>query len=593
MLKYFKWFFQFWSKAKYRMTGVFLMTILTILVKTAFPVMLKEIVDLLEQKKFDGIYLTIGLFTAMAVLHELVSQGLPTCRSYMNSLFAMMVRNKYYEIYTKKMTCFFKKFRTGDLLTRLTDDVDGGWDRISWYSCSGILRPIEAACVLIFTLSVMFYYSWELTLFAFIPLPFLVFIMAICQDKMVKYTDEKQAAISECNNVLEACFSGIRVIKTTLSEEDQLRKYEEALANRVAKEKTFLKLNQVMQFFSLLIENIGSVIVIFIGGYYVINDRISIGTLLLFIMYLQRLLDPIWTLSWSYASSKQVFRYVDRLMETESDGLDAEAESNSSLKEFNSLELSGVTYSFEDAQSPVLTDISLELKKGETLAIIGAVGSGKTSLLEVIAGNLKPDQGKVLVNGKNLNDYKSADFADILGYVRQENILFSETIRQNMELGNSYHPTDLESSLFIARMEDELKKFPLGLDTVLGQRGLSLSGGQKQRLSIARTLLRKPQLLLLDDCTAAMDATTEQHFWQAFKTNLPQTSCVIVTHRLATAKQADKIIVIDGNTIKECGTHEQLMCGNTLYKKLMIKEENAGSNGLSESETDIVLAFAG
>lgn len=572
------------------MTGVFLMTILTILVKTAFPVMLKEIVDLLEQKKFDGIYLTIGLFTAMAVLHELVSQGLPTCRAYMNSLFAMLVRNKYYEIYTKKMTRFFKKFRTGDLLTRLTDDVDGGWDRIAWYSCSGILRPIEAACVLIFTLSVMFYYSWELTLFAFIPLPFLVFIMAICQDKMVKYTDEKQAAISECNNVLEACFSGIRVIKTTLSEEDQLRKYEEALANRVAKEKTFLKLNQVMQFFSLLIENIGSVIVIFIGGYYVINDRISIGTLLLFIMYLQRLLDPIWTLSWSYASSKQVFRYVDRLMETESDGLDAEAESNSSLKEFNSLELSAVTYSFEDAQSPVLTDISLKLKKGETLAIIGAVGSGKTSLLELIAGNLKPDQGKVLVNGKNLNDYKSADFADILGYVRQENILFSETIRQNMELGNSYHPTDLESSLFIARMEDELKKFPLGLDTVLGQRGLSLSGGQKQRLSIARTLLRKPQLLLLDDCTAAMDATTEQHFWQAFKTNLPQTSCVIVTHRLATAKQADKIIVIDGNTIKECGTHEQLMCGDTLYKKIMIKEEKTDTE--SSIEEDFKPAFA-
>ena len=135
-------------------------------------------------------------------------------------------------------------------------------------------------------------------------------------------------------------------------------------------------------------------------------------------MYLQRLLDPIWTLSWSYASSKQVFRYVDRLMETESDGLECENESNSTLKEFNSLELSHVSYSFEDAQSPVLSDVSLTLKKGETLAVIGAVGAGKTSLLEVIAGNLLPDQGKVLINGKNLNDFKAADFADLLGYVR-------------------------------------------------------------------------------------------------------------------------------------------------------------------------------
>ncbi len=571
MFLYFKWFWQFWREAKKKLLLVLFITMITIVVKTAFPLFLKYIVDELGgDYQVDQLHEVILLYLLAAFIHELLAVSLPNFRAFLNLLFTVNIRDKYFRSFTKKNEHFFKKFRTGDLLTRLTDDIDGAWDRISWYSCSGVLRPVEAILVLGFTLGVMFYYSVPLTLYTFIPLPFLVLILAKTEDKMVKYTTAKQKSISDCNNVLEACFSGIRVIKTTLSEDDQIRKYNEVLDERVKREKEFLKINQVIQFFSMLVNNAGIIIVIFIGSVYVVREGITLGTLLLFIIYLQQLVGPIWTISWFYASSKQVFRYVDRLIETET-GDDHDISKNRSKKvdDFNAISVVNVDFKFDDSTHNVLNNVSFNLLKGESLAIVGALGSGKSTLLEIIAGNLRPLSGNVTINGIPINEIENDSLGNIIGYIKQENVLFSETMKKNLELGDEFTDEEIEQNLKTSIMTDEIDKFPKKLETVLGKRGLSLSGGQKQRLSIARTLIRKPKLLLMDDCTAAMDAHTEKVFWDHFRENLPDTSCIIVTHRLATALHADKVIVLSDNKMVEYDTVENLSKDGTLFMKIM------------------------
>ncbi|MBU4487082.1 MAG: ATP-binding cassette domain-containing protein, partial [Candidatus Delongbacteria bacterium] len=228
-----------------------------------------------------------------------------------------------------------------------------------------------------------------------------------------------------------------------------------------------------------------------------------------------------------------------------------------------------LSFRYDDSEKDILSGISFELKKGESIAVVGPLGSGKSTLLEIIAGNLITGQGNIFINGTPIKNIAHESLASVIGYIKQENVLFSETIKNNLELGDKFTDEEIVKGLDTAIMTEEIKSFPKGLETVLGQKGLSLSGGQKQRVSIARTLIRKPKLLLMDDCTAAMDANTEKTFWENFRKNLPDTSCIIVTHRLATASHADKVLVIDDNTVKEFDTVQNLKKHGTLFMKIM------------------------
>lgn len=562
MLTYFKWFAQYWKQHAWKMWGVLLLTVVTIGLKTYFPIVLKNVIDAMQSDfQIDSVVALIWIYLGVGLLHEIFSRLLPLSRAYMNLTLSLLIRTNYYKRFTQKRFHFFQKYQTGDLLTRLTDDIDGQWDRIEWYSCSGVMRPIEAALILLFTLGVMFYYSWQLTLWSFLPIPFLLFLLSVTQDKMVQYTSAKQKAISECNNYLETCFSGIRVVKSTLSEQDQLKKYEQALENRIQREKDFLRMNQLIHFFSLLVNHTGSLIVLFVGGYLTIQKKLELGTFLLFIIYLERLIEPIWTLSWFYASSKQVFTYVDRLKETDSFAsfelapTPVTSSQSASTYAFQKLDFQNVSFSYEkESPEPVLQKVSFSVKPKEVVALVGPIGAGKTTILELLMQNLQPDQGEILLNGIPLQSYSLEERARFFGYVQQESLLFSDTIQNNLHLGNSIEEDDLKRAIDTAQLHKELEQFPQKLETFLGHRGISLSGGQKQRVSLARTLCRQPQLLLLDDCTSAMDAVTEARFWRAFKKNYPNTACLVVTHRQATANQADKVIRM------EYGKSETVSC---------------------------------
>jgi ATP-binding cassette subfamily B multidrug efflux pump len=548
-----QWFMRFWRNNAKQMTIVLTLTVITIGLKTGFPIMLKLIVDQL-QGKFDlrSIHSAIWLYFFVGIIHELFSRVLPLSRARMNFRMAEQVRVFYYNIFTRKGFGFFQKYRTGDLLTRLTDDIDGAHDRISWFGCSGVMRPIEAILILGFSLSVMTYYSWQLTLWSFLPLPFLVVILSRAQERLVRYAEAKQEAVSECNNLLETCLSGIRVVKSTQSEQDQLHKYQQALDERVRREKDFLRINQLVHLFSMMTNHIGTIITVIVGSYFTISNTIDLGTFLLFVMYLDRLVEPIWTLCWSWASSKQIMKYAERLSDTEREKDFEYFPFKTNLlqgKEFNSLIFQDVVFEYpaSDSSVPALRPTSFTLRKGEILAVVGEVGVGKTTLLELVAKNLLPTSGKILLNGVEMSKISSEELSRYLGYVKQESVLFSETILQNIELGNIFSESEINSALETAQLLPEIVRFDNGLESRLGQKGISLSGGQKQRLSIARTLVRAPQLLLLDDCTAAMDAGTESRFWHSFKQKYPDTACIVVTHREQTVRYADTVLNLENN----------------------------------------------
>ncbi len=574
MIKYLGWFWQVWKTAKKKMVAVIVFTLVTIFAKTAFPIFLKHIVDELDSDyQPANAYKLIIVFLFFALFETFCTSGLPLFRGYLNMLFGVFIRNRYFKIFTCKDYSFFQKFRTGDLLTRLTDDIDGSWMRIYWYSCSGILRPLEAISLLLFTLGVMSYYSWPLTLCTFLPLPFLVFVMAKTEERMLIYTEEKQKSISHCNNVLETCFNGIRVVKTTLSEGDQIASYEKAIEERIRKEKDFLKINQIIHFFAMLVNHLGSIIVVFIGSILMVKGHLSLGTLLLFITYSQTLIEPIWTLSMFYASSKQIFRYVDRLVETEEFPDNPQVEDSKSLSSFKQLSCEEIGFKYQTANEMALSGVNFDLKQGEMVAVVGSVGSGKTTLLDLVFGDLRTMEGMIKINEIPQSQIDPTSFFNRVGYIRQKNLLLSLSIKDNLSLGQDFSPSQIDEALKNALVKEEFTDLSSGFDTVLGQKGVTLSGGQKQRLSVARSLIRTPELLLMDDCTAAMDAATERSFWINLKEVFPHLSYLVTTHRLATARQADRILVLEQGKQIEYGTHEKLMSYSSHYQKIMSSQK--------------------
>lgn len=538
-----KWFMPFWKRKKKEMAAIFFISLLVIAGETLAPFFLKTIIDHMNPSYALGTQHTLIIgFAVFSVTRLFFSFLLPFARGVMNMIFAAMIRQDYFEIYTQSSREFFNQFSTGDLLTRLTDDVDGNWDRIAWYSCSGIMRPFEAIFTLIFTLTVMLSHSPLLTAVAFLPIPFLVAILAHFEHQMLTYTLEKQQAASKCNELLETSFSGIRVIKSTLSELDQVHHYQVLTEDRIKKEKRFLRLNQLVQLAAVFTNNMGVIIAIFLGSFLLQQGSITLGAFLMFIIYLSNLAGPFWTLSWFYASSRQATKYIERLEDTAK--FPEEKTLTADLENFDQLQFESVSFHYLDdpKQRPIFSPLSFTINKGEKVAIMGPVGSGKSTLLNLAYGILAPQTGQVLLNGNPLLSYRRESLAKIMGRIEQESILFSDTIKENLTLGSDFNTEQLRAAIEHSMITSEIEAMPEKIDTKLSEGGASLSGGQRQRLSIARTLLRTPELILMDDITAAMDAITEERFWKMMQENFPKSSMLIVTHRQATARTADRII---------------------------------------------------
>ena len=494
--------------------------------QTADPVTMKELALVM-----------VGVGIAQSSVY-IVLQGL---RAIMNARVQWRARNRVFAHVSTLDAAFYRRWRTGDLVTRFTDDCS---DKLSWFLCSGIFRTLEAALVVIACLIAMATIDLTLTLWVVIPLPLLIIGQALAQGALERRYGAVQAAISGINDELSATFGGIRIVQACgLAPQARARFVAQADRQRTAE----VRVAAVQHVVGLMYGygwQMAVVALLIAGGSHVIAGELSLGGFVAFEGFVMTLIWPMFDVGMFVSRYKQTFVTLGRLDELLSEPAPAPAAVESTASG-TAIALTGATVTAPDGAT-LLTDIGFVVAPGELLAVVGSVGAGKSILMEVLSGARPTPPGVLQLAGE-------------VTAVPQDPVLISTTLRENILLGRAVEDAALERALDISRLAQDLPAFSAGLETVVGERGVTLSGGQQQRVGLARALVGDPGILLLDDATAALDADTEAAFWERLDALLPDLTAVVVTHRVATIQRADRVLVLEDGRAAQLGSHDRLM----------------------------------
>lgn len=481
------------------------------------------------------------------------------------------LKNEIYEHYQVLCSTFYKRNRTGDLMSRISEDVS----KVRMYFGPALMYSINTIALFVIVISYMVSIAPGLTLYTLLPLP----VLSITIYQLSRAINIRSTAVQETLAKLSAftqeVFSGIGVIKS-YNLQPIIQQQFSTIALESKDQNVALAKVQAW-FFPLMILLIGfsNLLVIYVGGKQYIAGEIEIGVLAEFIIYVTMLTWPVATVGWvtsiiqqAEASQKRINAF---LQEKPSiiDGF--------SSKKINkpSISFENVSFTYPDTGIRALSEIYFHLKPGETLGIIGKTGAGKSTLLELIARFYDPTEGKVIIDKQNCSAYTLKELRSVIGYVPQNPFLFSETIEENIRFGKKdANLNAIINSARAAAVHDNIKDFTEGYSTLLGERGVTLSGGQIQRISIARALIKDPEILLFDDCLSAVDADTEEKILSHLNEISKNKTTCIVSHRISTVKFADKIIVLEEGKITQQGNHAELIKQDGLYKKLAQKQMN-------------------
>lgn len=478
------------------------------------------------------------------------------------------LKNEIYQQYQKLSLNFYKKNRTGDLMNRISEDVT----KVRMYTGPAIMYSINTLTLFIVALVFMFRQAPMLTLYTIIPLPILSIIIYKISSEIHKRSTIVQQYLSKLSTFSQETFSGISVIKAYGIEPQTSASFNEL--SEINKEKQLSLVRIQALFFPMMILLIGlsNVLVIYIGGKQYMNGEISLGTISEFIMYVNLLTWPVATVGWVTSIVQEAEASQNRINEF----LKTEPEiqnNNSELSEIKGeIEFKEVSFTYDDTNIQALKNVSFKVKSGQTLAVIGKTGSGKSTILDLVGRLYDVDHGAILIDQKPIETLNLYSLRDATGYVPQDAFLFSDSINNNIKFGKE-NATDQEviEAAKLAQVHKNIVKFNKQYDTVLGERGITLSGGQKQRVSIARAIIKKPQIMLFDDCLSAVDTETEEKILNNLKTITKGKTTIIVSHRISSAKNADQIIVLDDGQIVQSGTHEDLINTDGYYKELYLK----------------------
>ena len=479
------------------------------------------------------------------------------------------LKNEVYSHYQSLPLSFYRKNNTGDLIARISEDVS----KVRMYIGPAIMYGLNMIILALILLPVMFSISVKLTLYALIPLPILSISIYFVNNIINKRSEEIQESLSDLSTFVQEAFSGIRVLKSFAREADSLEKFT---SESDYYKKKSLQLTQVnAMFFPLIMSLIGlsTILTVFVGGTEVIKGTLSIGNIAEFILYVNLLTWPVTALGWITSIIQRAAASQKRINEFLKAKNDIVSEQNIEKVIAGQIEFKNVSFSYQDSGIDALKNISFMVNPGESIAIIGTTGSGKSTIANLIGRMFDPTKGSIYIDGIDLKHYNPTKFRDQIGCVPQDVFLFSDTISNNVAFGldNLDNRKTIEA-LKHADLYDNVMEFPKQLETILGERGITLSGGQKQRLSIARALAKKPQLLILDDCLSAVDTKTENNILNSLKEIMADKTSIIISHRVSSAKLADKIIVLDDGHIIENGTYDQLMAIDSIFKQLYEKQ---------------------
>ena len=518
---------------------------------------LQAVKDLLSK----NILLMLGAVLLAAIFTFIMRQAIINMSRYIE----FDLKNEIYEHYQKLSLNFYKKNRTGDLMNRISEDVS----KVRMYFGPAIMYTINMITLFVIVISYMLKKDVTLTLYTLVPLPILSISIYFLSREINKRSRIKQETLSKLTSITQEFFSGMNVIKAYGIEKPTFKDFNEVADESKEKNIALYKLQALFFPLMILLIGISNIMVVYIGGIRYLNGLISFGLIAEFIIYVNMLTWPVAVVGWVTSIVQEAEASQKRINEFLNVEPEIQNTTEALTKIEGKIEFKNVTFTYDDTNTTALRDVSFTLEKGKMLAILGKTGSGKSTIAELIARLYDVDKGEILIDDKPIEQINLTSLRKSIGFVPQEAFLFSDTIANNIKFGNEDAAKEvIENAAKNAHIHDNIEDFSKSYDTYVGERGVTLSGGQKQRISIARAIIKEPEILIFDDCLSAVDTETEEIILNNLKTISKDKTSIIIGHRVSSAKNADLIIVLDKGKIVQKGTHDELFNQKGFYQDI-------------------------
>jgi ATP-binding cassette, subfamily B, multidrug efflux pump len=508
-----------------------------------------------------------GLMLIFAVLMGVFMYFMRQTIVVMSRLIEYDLRKEVYDHYQSLDLAFYKRNNTGDLMSRITEDVN----KVRNYLGPTILYGVNLVTLFTLTIYSMVQVSPTLTFYSLAPLPFLALSIFYVSTQIHKRSEKIQQQLSTITSAAQEAYSGIRVVKSYVREKPIVQHFADQSELYKGKALHLAKIDNA--FFPLMLLMIGAsvIITVYVGGLQVIAGNITPGNIAEFVIYVNMLTWPVTSIGWIASLTQQAAASMKRINEFKQTKPTIQNEANAIVlpKLNGDIVFNHVGFTYPDTGIKALRNVHFTVKKGERLGIIGRTGSGKTTIADLLLRMYDTTEGGITIDGKDIKTLDLSSLRQRIGYVPQDIFLFSDNVSGNIAFGKKGAEQDMiEDFARHAAVYDDIAGLPEGFNTIVGERGVTLSGGQKQRVSIARALIKQPDIVILDDCLSAVDTTTEQTILGYFNTALKEKTAIIITHRIYGLLQFDKIIVLDNGEIAEQGTHEQLLANKGYYYEI-------------------------
>ncbi|SGT58726.1 SAV1866 family putative multidrug efflux ABC transporter [Staphylococcus aureus] len=570
-----KRYLQFVKPYKYRIFATIIVGIIKFGIPMLIPLLIKYAIDgvinnhaLTTDEKVHHLTIAIGIALFIFVI---VRPPIEFIRQYLaqwtSNKILYDIRKKLYNHLQALSARFYANNQVGQVISRVINDVEQTKDFI----LTGLMNIWLDCITIIIALSIMFFLDVKLTLAALFIFPFYILTVYVFFGRLRKLTRERSQALAEVQGFLHERVQGISVVKSFAIEDNEAKNFDKKNANFLTRALKHTRWNAYSFAAINTVTDIGPIIVIGVGAYLAISGSITVGTLAAFVGYLELLFGPLRRLVASFTTLTQSFASMDRVFQLIDEDYDIKNGVGAQPIEIKQgrIDIDHVSFQYNDNEAPILKDINLSIEKGETVAFVGMSGGGKSTLINLIPRFYDVTSGQILIDGHNIKDFLTGSLRNQIGLVQQDNILFSDTVKENILLGR---PTATDEEVVeaakMANAHDFIMNLPQGYDTEVGERGVKLSGGQKQRLSIARIFLNNPPILILDEATSALDLESESIIQEALDVLSKDRTTLIVAHRLSTITHADKIVVIENGHIVETGTYRELIAKQGAYEHL-------------------------